>query len=198
MVELYPPGLNHAELHLSTGDMPLSALDLKFKSLTVEPGRVQVELEGGVDIDYFHKFKVTSTDDLALVDKVMAGIVAQCAFSEGAVSGSLSRISAIHGYLEVYNAGISGGARSALATLQTLGAGGQTVDVGLDFLTAGQTVTDLIRCSGDIGHVMHLSEVADVVNSSKTGGGALTPKGYLKISIAGTIRYINLFENVPA
>jgi len=194
MSELYPPGLNHAEMHLSTGDMPLSALDLKFKSLTVEPGRLMVELEGGVDIDYFHKFKSTSTDALALVDKVMAGIVAQCQMSEGAVGGALSRISAIHGYLEVYNAGISGGARSALVTLQTLGAGGQTIDAGLDILAAGQTVTDLIRLtSGTIVNVMQLPVIAGVVDASESGASA-AQAGYLKIDVAGVPKYIRIYQ----
>lgn len=194
---LYPPGLNHAEMHLLTGDMPLSALDLKFKSLTVEPGRLMAELEGGVDIDYFHKFKVTSTDELALVNKIMAGIVAQCQMSEGAISGASTRISAIHGYLEVYNTGISGGARSAFATLQTLGPGGQTIDAGIDILAAGNTVTDLIRLtSGTIVNVLQSVAVAGVVNSAKTGSGTIT--GYLKCDIEGTDRYIYLYTAAPA
>jgi len=187
MTELYPPGLDHAEMHVSTGDMPLSA-----------SGRpMSVELEGGVDIDYYHKFKVTSTDELALVDKVMAGIVAQASMQEGSVSGGLSRISAIHGYLDVYNAGISGGARSALATLQTLGAGGQTIDAGVDILAAGQTVTDLIRLtSGTIVNVLQSVAVANVVNSAKTGTGTIT--GYLKVNIGGTDRWIYLYTAAPA
>ena len=156
--------------------------------------RLDLEIEGGVDIDYYHKLKVTSTDALALVNKVMAGLVAQCAMSEGAVSGGLSRISAIHGYLEVYNAGISGGARSALATLQTLGPGGQVIDAGVDVLAAGMTVTDLIRLtSGTIVNVMNLIAVANVVNNSESGTAA-TKAGYLKIVAGGADRYIQLFD----
>lgn len=197
MVELYPPGLNHAGLHVSTGDMPISGLDMKVKSLDVTPGRMTVELEGGVDIDYYHKFKATSTNDLALVNKVMAGVVAQASMQEGSISGALSRISAIHGYLDVFNAGITGGARSALATLQTLGAGGQTIDAGIDILAAGQTVTDLIRLtSGTIVNVFQSIAVANVVNSAKTGTGTIT--GYLKVNIGGTDRWIYLYTAAPA
>jgi|GEM_PF-6742253 len=156
--------------------------------------RLDLEIEGGVDIDYFHKLKVTSTDDLALVDKVMAGLVAQCAFSEGAVSGGLSRISAIHGYLEVYNAGISGGARSALQTLQILGAAGQTVDAGIDVLGGAHTITDLIRLtSGTIVNVMQLPVIAGVVDASEAGASA-AKAGYLKIDVAGVAKYIRIYE----
>jgi len=143
--------------------------------------RLDLEIEGGVDIDYYHKLKVTSTDDLALVDKVMAGLVAQCAFSEGSVSGPLMRVSAIHGYLEVYNAGISGGVRTALQTLQILGVGGQVIDAGIDILAAGHTVTDLIRLtSGTIVNVLQSIAVANVVNSAEAGTAG-TKAGYLKI-----------------
>ncbi len=156
--------------------------------------RLDLEVEGGVDIDYFHKLKVTSTDDLALVDKIMAGLVAQCAFSEGAVSGATSRISAIHGYLEVYNAGISGGARSALATLQILGAGGQTVDAGIDVLGGAHTITDLIRLtSGTIVNVLQLPAIANVVNSAEAATAG-TKAGYLKIDVAGAARYLRLYD----
>jgi len=156
--------------------------------------RLDLEVEGGVDIDYYHKLKVTSTDELALVDKVMAGLVAQCAFSEGAVSGPLSRISALHGYLEVYNAGISGGARSAFVTLQSLGAASQTVDAGIDFLAAGHTITDLIRLtSGTIANVMQLPVIAGVVNNTEAGASA-AQAGYLKIDVAGVAKYIRIYE----
>lgn len=156
--------------------------------------RLDLEIEGGVDIDYYHKLKVTSTDALALVNKVMAGLVAQCAMSEGAVSGALSRISAIHGYLEVYNAGISGGARSALATLQILGAAGQTVDAGVDVLGGAHTITDLIRLtSGTIVNVMNLIAVANVVDIAESGDSG-TKAGYLKITAGGAVRYIRIYD----
>lgn len=157
-------------------------------------GRLNLEIEGGVDIDYFHKLKATSTDNLALVDKIMAGLVAQCQMSEGAVSGGMSRISAIHGYLEVYNAGISGGARSAFATLQTLGAGGQVIDAGIDILAAGNTITDLIRLtSGTIVNVMQLPAIAGVVDATESGESA-AQAGYLKIDVAGVAKYIRIYQ----
>jgi len=156
--------------------------------------RIDVEIEGGVDIDYFHKLKVTSTDELALVNKIMAGLVAQCQMSEGAVSGGTSRISALHGYLEVYNAGISGGARSAFATLQSLGAGGQVIDAGIDILAAGNTVTDLIRLtSGTIVNVLQLPAIANVVDATESGTSG-TKAGYLKIDVGGAARYIRIYD----
>lgn len=35
VTELYPPGLNHAALHISTGDMPLSGQAISLKTLTL-------------------------------------------------------------------------------------------------------------------------------------------------------------------
>jgi len=55
MVELYPPGLNHAALHESTGDMPLPDIDVSLDTLVLKGRFATMTLAGAyipLDADY--------------------------------------------------------------------------------------------------------------------------------------------------
>jgi hypothetical protein len=163
--------------------------------------RLNVEKEGGVNEQYWAgRFKATSTDALALVDKWMAGVVAEAAATEGAIGGGASRISCIHGYMEL-GITLTGGAKSALATLQVAPGTNKTIDDGLAILPGGKTITNMIRLeSGVIDYVLSVGEeIAGVVDKTTTGTGTIT--GYLKIRIGtpiGEDRYIYLYTAAPA
>lgn len=158
-----------------------------------------VEKEGGVNENYWAgRFKATSTDSLALVDKWMAGIVAEAALTEGTFGGASGRVSCIHGYMEL-GVTLAGGAKSALATLQVAPGTNKTIDDGLAILPGGKTITNMIRLeSGVVAYVLSFGAViSGVVNQDETGETG-AKKGYLKVHIRDGVtdydRFIRLYE----
>jgi len=57
MVELYPPGLNHAALHESTGDMPLPDIDISLDTLVLKGRFATMSLAGDyIDLDEDYEY----------------------------------------------------------------------------------------------------------------------------------------------
>ena len=165
-----------------------SALDLYLVAGQV----LNVEKEGGVNENYWAgRFKATSTDNLALDNKWMAGILAEAAFTEGSISGN-SRFSCIHTFMELGKAITA--SRSALFVGQLAPGTNQTVDAGLEFLIGGKTIDRLISIlSGDFNYLLHCVAITDVMNNTESGTSG-TKAGYIKINVGGQDRFIRIYD----
>jgi len=155
---------------------------------------LNVEKEGGINENYWAaRFKATSTDSLALVDKWMAGVVAEAAFTEGSISGGTSRFSCVHAYMEL-GAAITEGV-SAIFTGQLAPGTTQTVDAGIEFIPGGKTIDRMISLRGNtINYVLGFTEaITNVVDATETGETG-SKAGYLKIRIGDNDRYIRLYD----
>lgn len=153
-----------------------------------------VEKEGGIDEQYFAgRFKATSTDNIALENRWMAGVIAEAAFTEGSITGALSRFSCVHGYMQLGQA-LGAGVISALATFQVAPGTTQVVDAGVEVLPSGFTIDRLWSLrGGNVNYVLGFTDlVAGVINKDDVGETG-TKAGYLKCKVHDADLFLRLY-----
>lgn len=159
-----------------------------------------IEKEGGVNEQYWAaKFKATSTDDLALVNQWMCGVLAEAACTEGTFDGALSRLSGLHAYL-TQGISLTNGGISAVITAQVGGGTTVMVNAGVEVLVSAGSVDKMISLRG--GNILSVlgftDEIAEIVNFSEAGtSGGMA--GYLKCRLrkpggAVTDRWLRLYD----
>lgn len=157
---------------------------------------LNVEKEGGVNENYWAaKFKATSTDDLALVDKIMSGVIAEVAFTEGSITGPTSVVSGLHAYMQLGQDLTQGAAHVIVA--QVHDSSTKTVDSGFALIAGTRAVKSAIALhAGGLLSVLGSEEVAGVIDITEDGESA-SQAGYLKCLLGighGDARYIRLYE----
>lgn len=210
VTELYPPGLNHAELHKSTGDMDLG--DLWPQDAPMAEGLYVRKTVTGDDEYGFSRFITISEEGCALVDNALSGLVVMGIHEAGDLSGGLAIFSGLNVWALAYEeATLSGGAWGCIAAFQYHPA--STVDLrhGLwvQHSVSGRTMQSVLMMEVAGGGATHLIEMGgsgvtnfaalpdnDVIAGDTKNPG--TTLGFIRVLVGASERYIQLYSVAPS
>lgn len=115
MVELYPPGLNHAGMHATTGDMPLTDQPVTFEKIVVTmttavAGQIaaEVTITSSATSGTATGVSGTAIGDNASGDQGLKGVYGLARVPAGIDAGS-GALKGVHGKVEVLATGIVSG-----------------------------------------------------------------------------------------
>lgn len=204
VTELYPPGLNHAAMHVSTGDMPLTEEDepftLAFTSTAAVPadaftitatqmgeggalnGLTINSIAGADDVGNVHGFEVNASiaAGVAAGGRLYGGYII---LSDGEGSSIASDAYGLR-IMSMLNEPVTGdlgilrlelnGDETAISVIETAGTNAEY------FLRFHQTGVDGWSATGD-----------------KSTGDSLGARGWLKVRVANFDRYVQLYGLAP-
>ena len=180
--DLYPPGLNHADLHISTGDMPLEIVDVVKSAVA---GASLVSIHGKASVPAGIDTGSGTVKGLHIEVEVLA---------TGVAGGRIDALKA-----EVYcptgssmGADVAGLHISNFIQVQPTG----SYEMARFEENGGITVEDIIGAyvTGDVNYFICLQPGSNTA-WDRTGDKAtpLTEQGWLRVWVGGSDRYIQLY-----
>lgn len=222
MSELYPPGLNHAGLHVSTGDMPLTDKEITFASIVVA-------LTTALASQIAAEISIISTAETGeamgvQITATQSGAGGALAALDVTAIGNIDAAGNIHGFNVLASVaagvGIAGrmiggfilmndGAGSSIASdaygLWIMSMLNETVtgDHGIlrlevNCLEKAKMIIDVAGSNAEYFLGFHQVSPDGWQNTGdKTSGDSLGARGWLHVDLAGLDRYIQLYGPTP-